>query len=450
MKIKRLTTPQEFEAFVLAVLRQKAAKNEQIILTGNSTTEGFRYQYNRYQLDRYYHYDATAPNGFESIGKPVIFEFKFRPRSTLQVQDFVGAFLEHYSEAFVYVFITYAVVEDKQDRKGAFPNIRIWDKQDVDRWIDEYPVDFNNAVSLKAIDKFELSTDISDDDLNIKSNNNMRAVKKIIEENDNFAMVLGAGVSCDLGAKDWDNLLKHFKDSLSKDKIIEDPESVCKRIGNTVLISAELCKELYKNEKDFYWSIHNGIYCASRERGKKYEIDAISSIVSRCKDGRNFRILTYNYDDFLEKSLDNAGLQYSVIFNQDCTPSNKVPIYHAHGFFPQVKDKKDMQETHYRSIVLTESNYNDLYNHPYDWTISCQLSFFRENTCLFVGSSISDPNIRRLLQITKTAKVHYAIMAKRGMSIRDLTVISNHFLKLGVEIIWVDDFPDIITVLEKL
>ena len=110
-----------------------------------------------------------------------------------------------------------------------------------------------------------------------------------------------------------------------------------------------------------------------------------------------------------------------------------------------------MQEEHYKSIVLTESNYNELYNHPYDWAISCQLSFFRENTCLFIGSSLSDPNIRRLLQITKSdIKVHYAIMAKNETASKDLSVISNHFLKMGVEIIWVDDYPDILDILDRL
>lgn len=264
-------------------------------------------------------------------------------------------------------------------------------------------------------------------------------------------MVLGAGVSCDLGAKDWSGLLRHFKKNLSKERIIMNPDDVCKRIGDTVLITAELCKDLYKNEKDFYWDIHNGIYCINRDPGKVYEIDVIASIISKCKDGRYFRVLTYNYDDFLEKSLDNIGLPYTVIFNQYCSPSSKLPIYHAHGFFPQIHDKKDIQEVYYKSIILTESNYNELYNHPYDWTISCQLSFFRENTCLFVGSSISDPNIRRLMQITKTKeKVHYAIMVKHKMSIKDLTIISNHFLKLGIEIIWVNDFPDIVSVLQSL
>ena len=451
MDNKRFKDYQEFEAFVLSVLRQKAAENEQIILTGNSATEAFRYQYIKYDMNRFYQYDAVAPNGFESIKQPVIFEFKFRPRSNLNSKDVKDAFLRFYSDNYIYIFITNTIVEDKTKIDLDRPNVIVWDKDIVDQWIDNYPIDFNNALSLQVIKSPDIASDVNNEDFELKSKSNILVVKKLIEANENFALVLGAGVSCDLGAKDWNGLLQHFKKHLSKEKIIMSPDEVCKRIGDTVLITAELCKDLYKNEKDFYWDIHNGIYCNHRTPGKLYEIDVIASIISKCKDGRNFRVLTYNYDDFLEKSLDKIGLPYTVIYNQFCTPSVKLPIYHAHGFFPQVNDKKDIQEVYYKSIVLTESNYNELYNHPYDWTISCQLSFFRENTCLFVGSSLSDPNIRRLMQIAKTKdKVHYAIMIKQKMSIKDLTIISNHFLKLGVEIIWVDDYPDIVSVLKSL
>ena len=119
-------------------------------------------------------------------------------------------------------------------------------------------------------------------------------------------------------------------------------------------------------------------------------------------------------------------------------------------FFPQVNNKKELQKKHYDSIVLTESNYNDLYNHPYDWAIACQLSFFRENICLFIGSSLSDPNIRRLLQITKSnRKNHFAIMVRGKTKEEDLSVLSNHFSKIGVEIIWVDNYSNIIDAIEK-
>ena len=103
-----------------------------------------------------------------------------------------------------------------------------------------------------------------------------------------------------------------------------------------------------------------------------------------------------------------------------------------------------MLEQHQKSIYLTEENYNALYNNPYSWQISSQLSFFRENTCLFVGCSLADPNIRRLLEMTKRGnRSHFAILTKDKMKANDLIRASNHFARLGIEVIWVEDFTDI-------
>ena len=110
-----------------------------------------------------------------------------------------------------------------------------------------------------------------------------------------------------------------------------------------------------------------------------------------------------------------------------------------------------MDTRYMRSIFLTEENYNDLYNHPYSWQISSQLSFFRENVCLFVGCSLADPNLRRLLEMTKAeGKTHFAIMRNDLATIKDLTVATSHFARLGVEVIWVNSFDEITAVLHSL
>ena len=149
--------------------------------------------------------------------------------------------------------------------------------------------------------------------------------------------------------------------------------------------------------------------------------------------------------------MKKAGVEYNIIYNSSILPNDKLSVYHVHGFMPKVKNKSDIEEKYQKSIYLTEENYNQLYNKPYSWQISSQLSFFMENICLFVGCGLSDPNIRRLLEMTRsTTKKHYAILTKSKMSLEDLKIASNHFSRLGLEIIWVEDFSDIIEVLRKL
>lgn len=107
---------------------------------------------------------------------------------------------------------------------------------------------------------------------------------------------------------------------------------------------------------------------------------------------------------------------------------------------------------------------NMLYNQPYSWPIASQLSFFRENICLFIGCSLSDPNIRRLLEITAyNPPKHYAILpmmykrtdasgavVPKQFTTKDRLQIENHFYRIGINILWVRDYSAIPTWLHNL
>ena len=126
-------------------------------------------------------------------------------------------------------------------------------------------------------------------------------------------------------------------------------------------------------------------------------------------------------------------------------------VYHVHGFLPKVKYKKDVQKVHERSICLTEADYHLLYNQPYSWPIVSQLSFFRENICLFIGCSLKDPNIRRLLEITASIPPkHFAILTKEDLTLKDEMQVTAHFFRIGVNIIWVDRYTDIPILLKHI
>ena len=57
---------------------------------------------------------------------------------------------------------------------------------------------------------------------------------------------------------------------------------------------------------------------------------------------------------------------------------------------------------------------------------------------------MADPNIRRLLEMTKKEdRTHYAILTKSEMTTNDLVKASNHFSRIGIEVIWVDDYKEI-------
>ena len=302
----------------------------------------------------------------------------------------------------------------------------------------------------KELSANDYISNITENDFAEKKWKNLDSVVHVVEKADNFALVLGAGISVDPGAKSWDTLLKQFTAELQRQRLIDDSKALSKKIGGSSLITAQLCKELYTTEADYYWAIHQGLYAGRQAINKKYAIYHIAKIISKCISKKHFRVLTYNYDDYLETYLKNENVSYNTLYNEDCETDDKLSIYHVHGYMPQVNAKTNMLDAHKKSIFLTEQNYNDLYNNPYSWQIASQLSFFRENICLFVGCSLADPNIRRLLEITyRKTKVHYAILAKEKLTNKDLMKASNHFARLGVEIIWANDFNEIPILLQN-
>lgn len=443
-----------FESFVFSVLRQIAAKSKRELLIKTGYNGKDNHSNNQIQFDAY------APEGFNEINTPVVFEIKYakdKNGAASSINTFVkrimGAKLPYDTSL---VFITNANVDGAiaQDRlsKSSKYNLIIYDATVISQWIEQYPVDYANASrSLFASSEIQQISGISTSDFEQKTESNIALLRETIRSDDCFSFVLGAGVSVDPGAKSWDSLLSHFEDELEKKGVISNREKLCKKIGGSSIITAQMCKELYKRETDYYWAIHQGLYENAQSINEDYCIYQIAKHVQKCLPKRHFRVLTYNFDEYLEKYLAYLGINYNVLYDDTCTVNENLSIYHVHGFLPQVSAKSHLQPQYTKSIFLTEENYNQLYNHPYSWQIASQLSFFRENTCLFVGCSLSDPNIRRLLELTKKEKrIHFAILTKDKMTNTDIAVASNHFARLGIEVIWVNSYAETTRVLREL
>lgn len=456
MNINSTLAGDSFYIFVTSVLRQIASSKRQEIyfesnfpldlLTNKASDRGL--------------FDAIAPYGFDEIEGPVVFEFKAFPKSIGydRLQSILNSLYKRIMQLTVVdatlILVTNSYldpsIDTNKDINKSIPyknniEIQIWDKKIIEQWIKLYPIDFSNAQSFDTLSKAkEINAEITESDFTEKSKNNISAIRSIIERKDNFAFVLGAGVSVDPGAKSWDSLLAYFTEELKKQGIIDDERKLSGKIGGSSIITAQLCKELYPNTLDYYWAIHQGLYAKRKAINQDFALYHIARIAHLCSAKSHFRILTYNYDDYLESYLESINEQFNSLYDSKCDINNRLSVYHVHGFLPEVKYKSHIQERYQKSVYLTEENYNELYNHPYSWQISSQLSFFRENTCLFVGCSLSDPNIRRLLEMThKENRTHYAILTRDMMTTNDLVKASNHFARIGIEVIWVNNYREI-------
>ncbi|EGR0637451.1 hypothetical protein E5T98_21545 [Vibrio vulnificus] len=310
-----------------------------------------------------------------------------------------------------------------------------------------------------------------------------------------FSLFLGAGVSSSAGMPDWNTLLNSlFVTYLTKefdgDMAIADDDigELVNRLNSidepSALMAARyLRKGLSKRDseaKDFIEAVTKNLY---RLRNRNFSIDSdlIKSIASMClprRTGAKVKaVVTYNFDDLLERQLTNNAILHRCIYteNESYDP-DELPVYHVHGFLPENRKPHDGLDK--STLVFSEEGYHHIYSDSYHWSNLVQLNSFRENNCLMVGLSMTDPNLRRLLDISSKnleKSKHYAFMkrlssddfcheiknGKKTSSIENVDaaekfLVRHHTLneelmkELGVTILWYESYDEIPAIIKAV
>ncbi len=169
-------------------------------------------------------------------------------------------------------------------------------------------------------------------------------------------------------------------------------------------------------------------------------------------DGRLESIITFNFDDLIEKALANHGIDCASIWKegQTCRP-DQLPVFHVHGFLP------NQEELDSPNLVFSEESYHSQFNDPYSWANLTQLNSFSTDVCLFIGISLSDPDLRRLLDIIwgkNHACKHYIIMKKSDRKSKTDEIANMLFEQdaylLGLNVIWCSEFSEIPDILSRI
>lgn len=225
-------------------------------------------------------------------------------------------------------------------------------------------------------------------------------------KDEDLCLVLGAGVSMAYGLPNWDTLLQKLMiETIEKEKNVS---SVLSKLFTNIFDPSPLIAGRYlqnyfdKKELSFERAVRKILY-------EKIKLDTKSElmdeIVGFCVAPGNSpslnSIITYNFDDILEQKLNQVGVDipFQSIYGIGMNANGQLPIYHVHGFLPE-KGKLTMQNL----ITFGESIYHKQYSDIYSWNNIVQINKFRESNCLFVGSSLTDPNTRRLLDIARKQK----------------------------------------------
>jgi hypothetical protein len=193
-----------------------------------------------------------------------------------------------------------------------------------------------------------------------------------------------------------------------------------------------------------------GAFCARLRDGNVIPNPLVKGVANTNFDALLTNYVTARYGVSLLRTIERAAARRS---------RHRIPMYHLHGFLQFWRE--DLEEGLPEAPdtrVLTEQDFFNRYNAPTSVFTYTMLFLLREYSLLFVGASLKDDNMRRLLHYStqersrsyqaKRGSVpegkvrrHFAIMERPRAGIEP--AIDRSLGRLGVWPIWVSDVKHI-------
>lgn len=248
---------------------------------------------------------------------------------------------------------------------------------------------------------------------------------------ENLTLYLGAGVSIGSNLPSWDKLVlsMYFK------KISEQNSNGWRPFSNYLYAIAEWMlenseepleiiarklKSLYSKQQFFLDDLYQTLYGSYLENGQptpvvtkdflRHNNTTLNSVAELCESlQRGVRaVITYNYDSLLEIALDD--FPHQSIFRSTRLKPGLLPIFHVHGYVPLDKKTKSSKGN---EIVFSEDQYHHVAENPFNWSNLVQLQSMSNSIGLMIGLSLSDRNMRRLLDAVRNSPINsenYALL----------------------------------------
>ncbi|MFX0093893.1 MAG: SIR2 family protein [Candidatus Hodarchaeota archaeon] len=310
-----------------------------------------------------------------------------------------------------------------------------------------------------------------------------------------LVLALGAGVSVDSKIPNWGEMLRRLvgrvfeeKGSLYLEQLKKNGYSlpaIASVIENSCPENKDFCEvlreELYKDFPFFPDGIndHNGdefIKYIIENNSTMRAVGALCTKKDRDKEiyvpnPRIHRVINFNLEAVL-KAYTQHRYDTRILRTIERPSSKNVPgeinMYNMHGYLrfdrryrgDRTKEAPDV-------LIFTEQEYYDFFNRLSSLFNYTFLYLLREYSCLFIGLSMNDENVRRLLHHTKSEREqslrsegilhppeekilrHFAVLPDWiEPDINHLTEAS--LKRLGTRVLWVSDFSEIPTRLGEI
>lgn len=471
------------ETFVLQLLKLEAESNGQVLHTVESNT-----------IEQM---DAFAPKGIGEIQRPLSIEVT-RTLTPKKLEMTLRAHVKQRrteDEGLLIVALRQMAKQSEYAQtltQSAEGYLHVWGEHELQQLIKKHEEPANGLLNKLFSLRLQRAVSRSPDEWGPRRDQIVKDVSECYRSG-RFSFLLGAGVSSSAGLPNWDTLLNSLFVSMLTDENLsekstdnEQVASIVKRLrqpdGPSALMLARyirkgLSASSKKEQSDFIQAVTKQLYSL---RNKKYSLSSplireIASLCTPSRTGARVRsVITYNFDDLLERELEKRNLAIRSIFEEvELAAPEELPIYHVHGFLPE--DRSSYSNLDRSTLVFSEEGYHQIYSEAYHWSNLIQLTSLKETTCLMVGLSLTDPNLRRLLEIAAKSTdrpKHFAFMQRvdfygfikeEGKNVvRAPVSVSKRFLdrhhslneevmrELGVNVIWYEAYDEIPKILHRI
>jgi hypothetical protein len=312
-----------------------------------------------------------------------------------------------------------------------------------------------------------------------------------------LVLALGAGVSSGSGIPTWTALLERVAEVACR---TDGPRLVgrLREAGFSLPVIAAILEREYDDEAEFCEVVREALYRDFPLREAVHEGDerallahtldantTLNAVAAFCavpeegdfvRNPRLHAIVNFNLDALFSAfarakyaggGREHRGLVQTVERATKASSLDRISIYHPHGFLrfvpgsdgPGEHGAEDASD----QLIFTEHQYFDFYDNPYSSFSSTIMFLLREHPWLFIGLSMLDENIRRLLHYSWKERVHaakdagdagqedsreatkpshFALLASSGDEELDRHQRAS-LLPLGVEILWLQSYEEI-------
>lgn len=249
-----------------------------------------------------------------------------------------------------------------------------------------------------------------------------------------LVLFLGAGVSMPYGLPSWKDLvlellfeqaqdtrrlgpmLPHYRRAVASwmtDYFDYDPLVLAR------MVERELAQRAGAGRRRdpasaFLGRLRSYMYGNLRKPDGRTTLAAVADLIAKSRRTSGVdTVVTFNFDDLLERQLRARDVKVQSIGNGERCGGNGVRVIHAHGYVPEVGPASR------RDIVFTEPDYHRLTESVFHWSLSEVVERLRKNVALFVGLSMSDPSLRRLLDASRNSDIPAHWQIQKRHEVRD-------------------------------